>query len=136
MSTQKVSADELAGAIADELKKYAKATTDEVKEAVTATGKYAVKEVQSNVTAAGIGKTNGKYRKSWKAKVTLNKPNARTVTVYSTQYQLAHLLENGHVIKNQTGKVYGKTRARPHVGPAEQAAIDYFEKLVKKEIKA
>lgn len=133
---RKVEPDELADAIAAELKKYAKATTDEVKEVTTAAGKYCKKQIEDNITAQGIGERNGKYRKSWRVKTTLDKPTAQTVTVYSTQYQIAHLLENGHVIKNQTGRVYGKTRPRPHVAPAEQDAIKYLEKLITKEVKA
>ena len=136
MATRKVGADELADVLAAELKKYAKATTDEVKEATSAAGKRCAKQIADNINAQGIGKPGGKYRKSWKVKVTLDKPTARTVTVYSTQYQLAHLLENGHVIKNQTGQIYGKTRPRPHIAPAEQDAVDYLEKLIKKEVKA
>lgn len=136
MATRKVGVDELADVLAAELSKYAKATTDEVKEATTEAGKYCVRQIEDSIAAQGIGERKGKYRKSWKVKVTLDKPTARTVTVYSTQYQLAHLLENGHVIKNQTGKIYGKTRPRPHVAPAEQDAIKYLEKLIKKEVKA
>ena len=32
------------------------------------------------------------------------------VTVHDTQYQLTHLLENDHAIKNQTGRTFGTAK--------------------------
>lgn len=48
----------------------------------------------------------GDYRKGWKATVTTDETGTEC-TVHNKRYQLTHLLENGHVIKNQTGKTYG-----------------------------
>ena len=35
-----------------------------------------------------------------------------------TDYQLTHLLENGHVIRNKKG-TYGRAPAHPHIKPIE-----------------
>ena len=48
----------------------------------------------------------GAYKKGWKADVTTDETGTEC-TVHNRVYQLTHLLENGHVIKNQTGEVYG-----------------------------
>lgn len=48
----------------------------------------------------------GAYKKGWKADVSTGETGTEC-TVHNRVYQLTHLLENGHVIKNQTGEVYG-----------------------------
>lgn len=48
----------------------------------------------------------GAYKKGWKAKTTTDEAGTEC-TVHNQLYQLTHLLEKGHVAKNQTGKTYG-----------------------------
>lgn len=136
MSTRKVDASGFSEALAAELKKYAAATAEEIKESANTAAKYCLAEVKSNISEAGIGKgAKGDYARSWKVKKTSESATGIVYTIYSTKPGLPHLLENGHVVRNQTGKVFGKTKARPHIGPAERDAAAYFEKLVKKEAK-
>lgn len=67
----------------------------------------------------------GSYRKGWQDKVEYeSSSDIRTVVRNRTDYQLTHLLENGHA-KVKGGRVEGK----PHIGPAEQHVE---EKLLKK----
>lgn len=49
----------------------------------------------------------GAFKKGWTATTTTDETGTECV-VHNKVYQLTHLLEKGHVIKNQTGKVYGK----------------------------
>lgn len=51
-------------------------------------------------------KRTGAYKKGWKADVVTDETGTEC-TVHNRIYQLTHLLENGHAIKNQTGKKYG-----------------------------
>lgn len=48
----------------------------------------------------------GAYKKGWKADTKTDETGTEC-TVHNKRYQLTHLLENGHAIKNQTGKYYG-----------------------------
>lgn len=68
---------------------------------------------------------NGKYAKGWTRKV----ENGRTqvgATVYGKTgtYQLAHLLENGHVTRNGSGRKFNDTPAHVHIAPVAEWAID------------
>lgn len=67
-------------------------------------------------------KRTGDYAKTWAIK----KQNMFNGDVYlivhnTKHYQLTHLLENGHVIKNGRG-TYGRVRAIKHIKPAEDRA--------------
>lgn len=63
-------------------------------------------------------KKSGDYAKGW----TTKKVSDMEVVVHNkTDYQLTHLLENGHVIKNKKG-TYGRTRPIKHIAPVEEWA--------------
>lgn len=68
-----------------------------------AAGKEAVKRLK-----AESRKRSGKYAKGWTSTVDhASLEQGVEVTVHNKQYQLTHLLEKGHKVKNQTGKTYG-----------------------------
>lgn len=60
-------------------------------------GKQAVKALKHESR-----KRTGKYAKGWKSTAQRGATGVE-VTVHNTQYQLTHLLENDHDIKNQPG---------------------------------
>lgn len=79
------------------------------------------------VSPRSKGKNRGKYAKGWTYKVDRSRISVGA-TVYgkSGTYQLAHLLEYGHVTRNGTGRIWntkGKT-ARPHIEDVEEWAMD------------
>ena len=97
-----------------------------MKAAVKKAGNTAKREVQ-----AGAPVKTGKYKKSWAVKTTKENANAMEVTVHSrNRYRLAHLLEFGHAKRGG-----GRTRAFPHIAPAEAAAAELLEKEVEKALK-
>lgn len=49
-------------------------------------------------------------------------------------YRLTHLLENGHVIKNQFGGSYGHTRANLHIKHAQDEANRKVIEMLRKEL--
>lgn len=68
---------------------------------------------------------NGSYSKGW----TVTKQDGGYVVHNKTDYQLTHLLENGHVIRNKYGE-FGRAPAYRHIGPAEQKGIVRFEEAI------
>lgn len=60
-------------------------------------GKQAVKALKHESR-----KRTGKYAKGWKSTAQRGATGVE-VTVHNTQYQLTHLLENDHDVKNQPG---------------------------------
>ena len=113
-----VSIDGLADAVMEELTEYNALAQETMKKAVTKAGQTVRKEIQS-----GAPVRTGKYAKSWTAKKTRESSTRLEVTVYSpSRYMLAHLLEHGHAQRNG-----GRTRAFPHIAPAEEAGEKQLE---------
>ena len=122
----KVSIDQMASVIMDGLKEYADLATDDLKAAVKKTGNEVRKQIQSTAP-----KASGKYSKSWSVKTTKESSNGIEVTVYSrNRYQLAHLLEFGHVKRGG-----GRVAARPHIAAAKQAGIESFEQAIERSLR-
>ena len=68
-------------------------------------------------------KNRGKYAKGWTSK----KLSEKSAVVYnSTEPGLTHLLENGHVIKNQYGE-FGRYNGEKHI---KQVADEYAKEFI------
>lgn len=66
-----------------------------------------------------------RYAEGW----TTKKGKGEVIVYNKTNWQLTHLLENGHVVVNKYG-TYGRTRAIKHIQPAEeQAAEDFYTRI-------
>lgn len=95
---------------------------DEYAEKVNETTDECMKDVAKS-TAAELKKTSPtsrghtKYARSW----TVTKKGHQYIVHNKKHYRLTHLLEKGHVIKNQYG-TYDRTRAQKHIKPAEEHA--------------
>lgn len=70
-----------------------------------------------------------RYAEGWRWK----KDKNGTVVYNATNWQLTHLLENGHVVINGTGRV-GDAPAVKHIEPVEQWANEEFENRVRREL--
>ena len=72
----------------------------------------------------------GSYAKGWGVK----RMGDMDVVVHNrTDYQLTHLLENGHVIRNKKG-TYGRAPAHKHIKPVEEWAIDELPRRIMEDI--
>lgn len=121
-----VSVDDMADAIGEILEEYSGMATDEMKSAVQKSAKFVKEEISANAP-----RQTGAYAKSWTSKKTEEDSTSVQYTVYSkNKYQLAHLLENGHALRNG-----GRTKAYPHIAPAEEAGESYLENLIEEALK-
>lgn len=122
----RIKVDALAQTVMEGLEEYAKLATEDMKEAVKKAGQEAKKSVQ-----AGAPVKSGAYKKSWTVKTTREDANSMEVTVHSrNRYQLAHLLEFGHALRNG-----GRARAFPHIAPAEEKAAELLEREIRQALK-
>lgn len=101
------------------LKKYAdevdKLTDDTMKKA----SRNAVKELKTTSP-----KRSGAYARDWAVKTDKGFGKSKTYIVHNKKhYRLTHLLENGHVVRNQFG-TYGRVSGDGHIKQAEQNAIN------------
>ena len=121
-----VKIDDLAEEVMKGLTEYSKLATADMKKAVKKAGNDVRKEIQSTAP-----KETGAYAKSWAVKTTRESAEKLEVTVHSkNRYQLAHLLEFGHAKRGG-----GRTKAQPHIAPAEENGINALEKTASTHLK-
>ena len=86
------------------------------------------KTVKQQIESTAPKKT-GKYSKSWAVKKTRETSDSIQIVVHSKRYQLTHLLEFGHAKRGG-----GRTRAFPHIAPAEQAGIEQLTRDIERDL--
>ena len=91
----------------------------------------AVKKLKQTSPKKKKGKKAGHYAKSWAIDQKSKKQYAQTI-IHNKDYQLTHLLENGHdIIRN--GKVVGHASPQPHIKPVEEwVQKEMVERIEKK----
>lgn len=125
--SRKVSIDQMAQAIEEELDEYRDLTTLQVKKAVKDAGNTVKKQISATAPVK-----SGRYAKSWRTKTTAETSTKLEVTVHSpSRYMLAHLLEHGHAKRNG-----GRVRAIPHIAPAEEAGEEKLIQDIERALKS
>ena len=126
MAADRCSIDQMAHVIMEGLQEYADLAAEDMKDAVKKAGNSAKKDIQANAP-----EKTGAYQKSWAVKTVRENASAMEVVVYSrNRYQLAHLLEFGHALRQG-----GRTRAFPHIAPAEERAAEMLAREVEAALK-
>lgn len=126
-----VKLSELSIEIAATLSEYSQDVTDAVKDKCKKAAKEAVSELKQTSP-----KRTEEYAKSWRAKVLYESNDDIRISVQNgKKSRLTHVLENGHVSKNGTQRVYGKVKAFPHIKEAETHVIEKLGNDVKVAIK-
>ena len=126
MSVRTVGVDEFASELNKILSEYADVTAEGMKKAVRKAGNTARKEISQNAPSR-----TGKYAESWAVRKTSEDAHSIGLVVHSkNRYFLTHLLENGHANRNG-----GRTKAYPHIAPAEETAARQLEADIRKEIR-
>ena len=109
------------------LDEFDEKVNDALEKAADKTAEQAVEKLHNTSP-----KKTGAYASGW----TVKKESNKDVIVHnSDHYQLTHLLENGHVIRNKKG-TYGRAPAHKHIKPVETWANNEFQRLIKEGIES
>lgn len=107
---------------------------DEINENVVESTKNGINKVSKESVSKlrnTSPKKTGSYAKGWAVK----REGEMDVIVHNrTDYQLTHLLENGHVVRNKKG-TYGRTSGTKHIAPVEEWAADALPEEIMRGIK-
>ena len=126
MASNVVNINQMADVIMKGLEDYAELATEEMKEAVKNASTTVRKEIKGNAPS-----DTGKYAKSWTAKKVRETSQTLTMVVHSkNRYQLAHLLEFGHALRNG-----GRYEGKVHIAPAEQKGVEQLKEEIEKALK-
>lgn len=104
--------------------------TDEVNDVLHEAAKTTADEAEDRLHNTSPRKT-GDYAAGWEVK---QEGKYDYIVHNSTNYQLTHLLENGHVIRNKKG-TYGRTPAHKHIKPVETWANREFQRKIEEGLK-
>lgn len=127
---KKVTVDNLQDAISSILDDYEGQVYENLDTITQQIGKKGVEALKNSSKDAFKGKT---YASGWAMLVDKNRLYT-TVTIYNKkQAGLAHLLENGHVKANGTGR-YGFWDGITHILPVEEKLVSEFESEVENNL--
>ncbi len=144
-----VSVDDFCAVLADTYRKFA---DEEVKKKVKSGIRKIAREAKTEVIAKSPKNTRKKkydeevakrykeitgedlditkrYAESWVTS-TKEENGIYTVAVHNKKWQLVHLLELGHVLRDGTGRVYGDVPAYEHVESTQKHAEEKVDKLL------
>lgn len=123
-------------AVSEVLKEFGDECYTVLSEAVAEVSDEAVDKLQNVSHFAPGRRPSGDYSKDWTKEI---QPTARlkvkTVVFNSDHYRLTHLLENGHVSRNGTGRTFGRVPAYPHIAPVNDWAEQELPKRVKEKLR-
>ncbi len=141
-----VSVDDFCAVLADTYRKFAdEEVKKKVKKGINKISREAKQEVKAKSRRSKtkydgnpdnykgdkrFAKDNSKpYNESWVTS-TKEENGIYTVAVHNKKWQLVHLLELGHVLRDGTGRVYGEVPAYKHIEPARENAKEKVDKLL------
>ena len=124
--SKKVSALNLTNEIYAMFVTYGQEVNEVLDGALESVAEEATAELQAVTKFNPDRNPSGEYSKDWTYKIEPVKRFSRKVIVYNDEhYGLAHLLENGHVVKNG-GRKTGKAPAYEHIKPVNDKAQENF----------
>ena len=125
----KIKPGNLSDAIEKELESYEKEVREELQKSGEETAKDIVKTLKETSPKSQSAR-GGRYAKGWRLKKEASPGAGTRYLIHNkTDYQLTHLLEFGHA---KSGG--GRTRAIPHIKPAEEKAKNLFEKKIRSKL--
>lgn len=116
------------------MKEYVQEVQDAVDDSAKEAAEVTAETLRENSPKREKGKGRGAYARGWKVKKRYD-ANLVSYVVYNGKSPgLTHVLEHGHVARNQFG-TYGRVRAIPHIGSAADAGIQRFQLGVKARLR-
>jgi len=103
--------------------------SEDIQEAITEEAQIVAKKAQDELKNTSP-KNTGKYRKGWRVSIQKGNGYVECVVHNATDYQLTHLLEKPHLLRN--GRL---STPKVHIRPVEESAVKEFESNVAKIIK-
>lgn len=107
--------------------------SSDIQESITEAA-YKVAENGKNKLKVTSPKRTGDYRKGWRVDKRGGKGYVHATIYNATDWQLTHLLEKPHAIRNQYGS-WGTSKPQVHIEPVEQECIQAYERDVEQIIK-
>ncbi len=136
MARKKIKPINLDATVKDILNKYGDEVYDVLGDAVNETAEEATQKLKAVNSFAPGGNPSGAYSGSWlNEKVAAGRLGVKQVVRNEEHYRLTHLLEKGHVIRNGTGRTFGRVPAYPHIAPVNDWANDEVVRSVERKIK-
>lgn len=117
------------GSVAVQMKELLDELNEDVRKSVKSNIAVVSNEAVQKLRNSSPRKT-GSYAKGWGVK----RMGEMDVVIHNrTDYQLTHLLENGHVVRNKKG-TYGRAPAHKHIKPVEEWASDELPRRIMEDI--
>lgn len=129
----KIKPEDLQKALIEYLEDYVEDIEEDVEDTTNTVIKEAKQELVQASPRSGVAR-NTKYYKGWAIKTggrTRAKKYYGKVIWNKTNYQLTHLLENGHHTRDGTGWV----EAQPHIGKVQEKYGTKFADLLERKIR-
>ena len=129
---RKTAIDKLGDAISGVLEEYdedIQTSLDAITKKMGAEGAKALRRQSRQAFPGGTGE----YAQGWKYEFRKTRRYAKT-TIYNEHYSLPHLLENGHVSRNGTGRTFGSVPGHEHIKPVADELVETFEREVVKKL--
>lgn len=114
------------------LSDYVEEVDREVLQVEEKVAKEAIKKLKANSPRNPKNGGHKHYADDWKVDNESRKRFARFI-IKNKQYQLTHLLENGHDIVSH-GKKAGHAKGQPHIKPVEEWANKEVERRIRREL--
>lgn len=114
------------------LSDYVEEVDREVLQVEEKVAKEAIKKLKANSPRNPKNGGHKHYADDWKVDNESRKRFARFI-IKNKQYQLTHLLENGHDIVSH-GRKAGHAKGQPHIKPVEEWANKEVERRIRREL--
>lgn len=129
MGRKKITVEQLRAEVDKILEEY----SDDVDKALDLSAiqfaKIGKKELQSSSPVGKKTASPGRYKKGWAYKKVKSKSKTGAIVYNMTDYQLTHLLEHGHALRQG-----GRSPAIVHIAPVEEKINDDFVENVKERL--